>query len=204
MYIFAKTSNATTQICKVWPPCTACQPGNLETPSEHLSVSRSGRTRWPEDMMRPGEPGLVWNTQHSPHTRPTVCELPARNQDGRTHGNIACKRNNKLRTAQQQASAATVQNRAAGTFSHRKQRQQRKIDKSAKCGLPSQHASQETWKPPASTLAHRLAVIHPQRRGDVLAERVYPTKLTPLHGVDLVHPACAPHPANGVRTNQPQ
>ena len=26
---------------------------------------------------------------------------------------------------------------------------------------PSQHASQETWKPPASTLAHRLAVIHP-------------------------------------------
>ena len=28
-------------------------------------------------------------------------------------------------------------------------------------GLPSQHASQETWKPPASTLAHRLAVIHP-------------------------------------------
>ena len=158
MYIFAKTSNATTQICKVWPPCTACQPGNLETPSEHLSVSRSGRTRWPEDMMRPGEPGLVWNTQHSPHTRPTVCELPARNQDGRTHGNIACKRNNKLRTAQQQASAATVQNRAAGTFSHRKQRQQRKIDKSAKCGLPSQHASQETWKPPASTLAHRLAV----------------------------------------------
>ena len=63
--------------------------------------------------------------------------------------------------SQQQASAATVQNRAAGTFSHRKQRQQRKIDKSAKCGLPSQHASQETWKPPASTLAHRLAVIHP-------------------------------------------
>ena len=101
MYIFAKTSNATTQICKVWPPLTTCQPGNLETPSEHLSVSLSGRTRWPEDMMRPGEPGLVWNTQHAPHTRPTVCELPARNQDGRTHGNIACKRNNKPRTAQQ-------------------------------------------------------------------------------------------------------
>ena len=31
----------------------------------------------------------------------------------------------------------------------------------AMSGLPSQHASQETWKPPASTLAHRLAVIHP-------------------------------------------
>ena len=98
----------------------------------------------------------------------------------------------------QQEAAATVQKRAAGHI------RSKRNPATAMSGLPSQHASQETWKPPASTLAHRLAVIHPQRRGDVLAERVYPTKLTPLHGVDLVHPACAPHPANGVRTNQPQ
>ena len=96
---------------------------------------------------------------------PTVCERPAMSQHG---GHLVTSRvkepTSREAPSQRQAPAATVQNRAAdgSTFSHKEQqRQQRKSDGSAKCGLPSQHASQETWKPPASTLAHRLAVIHP-------------------------------------------
>ena len=48
--------------------------------------------------------------------------------------------------------AVTAQSKTACTFSRKQATQPRK---SAKFGLPVQHASQETWKPPASTLASR-------------------------------------------------
>ena len=44
---------------------------------------------------------------------------------------------------------------------------QRESNSPRVCGLPSVHASQFTGHPPASTLAHRLAVIHPHQ--DALA-----------------------------------
>ena len=54
----------------------------------------------------------------------------------------------------------TAQSRTSYTFSQ-KDNQQCQLQMCNWHGLPVQHASQETWKPPASTLAHRLAVIHP-------------------------------------------
>ena len=57
------------------------------------------------------------------------------------------------------------------------------------------------WKPPASTLAHRLAVIHPDIRmrwPEGLGAKPAPSTADARTGT----PACAPHPANGVRKDQ--
>ena len=59
------------------------------------------------------------------------------------------------------------------------------------------------WKPPASTLAHRLAVIHPDIRMR-WPERLGAKPVPSTADVRTSTPACAPHPANGVRKDQQQ
>ena len=56
------------------------------------------------------------------------------------------------------------------------------------------------WKPPASTLAHCLAVIHPKNQ-DVLAKGCLACRRQKTKPSAKL-PARAPHPANGVRTEQ--
>ena len=68
-------------------------------------------------------------------------------------------------------------------------------------GLPSNMPASYHWEPPASTLAHRLAVIHPKIRmrrpqgSNAMPCASGPWR--PLHIAGIL--ACAPHPANGVR-----
>ena len=59
------------------------------------------------------------------------------------------------------------------------------------------------WKSPASTLAHRLAVIHPDIRTrwpERLRTQPVPNTADDQDGT----PACAPHPANGARKDRKQ
>ena len=65
-------------------------------------------------------------------------------------------------------------------------------------GLPSNMPANYHWEPPASTLAHCLAVIHPNQ--DVLAKGCLACRRQNKPSAKL--PARAPHPANGVRTEQ--
>ena len=65
-------------------------------------------------------------------------------------------------------------------------------------GLPSNVPASHHWEPPASTLAHCLAVIHPKQ--DVLAKGCLACRRQSNAICKL--PARAPHPANGVRTEQ--
>ena len=66
-------------------------------------------------------------------------------------------------------------------------------------GLPSNMPASYDWEPPASTLAHCLAVIHPKNQ-DVLAKGCLACRRQSNAICKL--PARAPHPANGVRTEQ--
>ena len=65
-------------------------------------------------------------------------------------------------------------------------------------GLPSNVPASYHWEPPASTLAHCLAVIHPKQ--DVLAKGCLACRRQ--NNAICKLPARAPHPANGVRTEQ--
>ena len=78
-------------------------------------------------------------------------------------------------------------------------------------GLPSNMPASYHWGPPASTLAHRLAVIHPKNSGCVGLKGPMPCPAWYCRAISYRWPlrpriagtaARAPHPANGVRTEQ--